>query len=188
MEKYLKRLCKAILSGKFNDEKYRQKKSWHGTDIMTEPLFCSYGLIGFEVLVFDGNNHSYTIKWDGDLHELTIDDEPWRTFINLNYLESNDIFKINESPIWPDYPQSVELETYTNGGEGILIDLEKVTKENLQSYINEFDINEKVMMWWRDGKETAKENGVPFDNILDHYKDYELFLKNLQEICNKMPF
>lgn len=70
----------------------------------------------------------------------------------------------------------------------MIIDLEEPTKEQLQKYINDFDVNENVIMWWRDGKDSANENGVPFDNIRDHYEDYDAFIETLQAVCDKMPY
>ena len=125
MEKYLIRLCKAILEDRFNDENYRQKRSWYGKDIMTEPLFCSYGTIGFSVMVYDGYDHFCTVKWDYDMEELTIDDEPWKDYINELYLEDFDITSNGDG----------ELECYTDAGEDMIISLDKVRKKNLQEYI-----------------------------------------------------
>lgn len=67
----------------------------------------------------------------------------------------------------------------------MLIPLDKVLKKNLQEYINDFNINEEVLLWWPNGK---KGRGVPFDNVKEHYEDYEAYLKNLQKVCDKMPF
>ena len=175
MEKYLKRLCKAILARRFNDENYRQRKSWYGKDIQTEPLFCSYGTIGFTVSVYDCYDHFCTVEWDGELHKLTIDDEPWKDYINELYLEDFDITSNGDG----------ELECYTDAGEDMIISLDKVRKKNLQEYIDNFDINETVLSWWQNGQ---PGNGVPFDNVKEHYEDYEAYLKWLQGICDKMPF
>ena len=175
MEKYLIRLCKAILEDRFNDENYRQKRSWYGKDIMTEPLFCSYGKIGFSVLVYENYDHFCTVKWDGDLEELDIDDTPWKDYINELYLEDFDITSNSDG----------ELECYTDAGEDMIISLDKVRKKNLQEYIDNFDINETVLSWWQNGQ---PGNGVPFDNVKEHYEDYEDFLEKLQKACDKMPF
>ncbi len=67
----------------------------------------------------------------------------------------------------------------------MFIDLEEPTKEKLQEYIDNFDINENVSMWWQNGE---PGRGVPFDNMKEHYEDYEAYLKRLQGICDKMPF
>lgn len=175
MEKYLKRLCKAILEDRFNEENYRQKRSWHGKDIMTEPLFCSYGKIGFSVLVYENYDHFCTIQYDGDLEELNIDDTPWKDYINELYLEDFDITSHGDG----------ELECYTDAGENMIISLDKVRKKNLQEYIDNFDINEQVLLWWPNGQ---RGKGVPFDNIKEHYEDYEAFLEKLQKACYKMPY
>lgn len=183
MEKYLKRLCKAILSGRFNEEKYRQRKNYYGIEIQTKPLFASYGTIGFSVQVYA--EEQYNIQYDWELKDLTINEMHYKHVINLLYLEDNDISKTNESPVWKNHPDSVELECYTDAGEDMIINLEEPTKEKLQEYIDDFDINDEVLMWWQNGE---KGNGVPFDNIKDHYQDYEDYLKWLQKICDKMPY
>lgn len=179
MEKYLKRLCKAILEDRFNEENYSQRRSWYGKDIMTEPLFCSYGKIGFSVLVYENYDHFCTVQWDGDLKELNIDDTPWKDYINELYLEDFDITSNGDG----------ELECYTDAGEDMIIPLDKVRKKNLQEYIDNFDINENVLIWWRDlSDEQRKEKKVPFDNVKEHYEDYEAFLEKLQKACDKMPY
>lgn len=175
MEKYLKRLCRAILADRFKDENYRQLKSWYGKYIQTEPLFTSYGAIGFTVAVYDCWEHFCTVQWGGDLHELTIDDTPWKEYINELYLEDFDITSQGNG----------ELECYTDAGEDMIISLDKVLKKNLQEYINSFDINANVLLWWEDG---TPGNGVPFDNVKEHYEDYEAYIERLQAICDKMPF
>lgn len=180
MEKYLKRLCKAILEDRFHEENYRRRNSWYGREIETQPLFCSYGTIGFTVSVYDLNGrHFCDVEWDGDLCKLTIDEEPWKDYINELYLEDFDITSNGDG----------ELECYTDAGEDMIISLDKVRKKNLQEYIDNFDINENVMIWWRDlSDEQRKEKKVPFDNVKEHYEDYEAFLEKLQKACDKMPF
>jgi len=106
---------------------------------------------------------------------------------NIAYLEENDIMLIAEG-IWDEQPQSVELETYTNDGEDMIIDLEEPSKAELQKYIDDFDENENVLMWWRDGEDAAHEHGVPFTDIRDHYNDYEEYISQLQEVCDGMPY
>lgn len=175
MEKYLKRLCNAILADRFNNENYRSRKSWYGKDIMTEPLFCSYGTIGFSVMVYDGYDHFCTVKWDYDMEELTIDDEPWKDYINELYIVDFGITSNGDG----------ELECYTDAGEEMIISLDKVRKKNLQRYIDDFDINETVLSWWQDGQ---PDDGVPFDNVKEHYEDYEAYLEKLQIACDKMPY
>ncbi len=176
MEKYLKRLCNAILKGRFNDENYRRRNSWYGREIDTQPLFCSYALIGFTVSVYNLNgSHFCDVKWDGDLKELTIDDVPWKEYLNILYLEDFGITSNGDG----------ELECYTDAGEDMIILLDKVRKKNLQEYIDNFDINERVLMWWSYGRQ---ETGTPFANVKEHYEDYEAYLRKLQKVCSKMPY
>lgn len=182
MEKYLTRLCKAIISERFNDENYRVRKSWYGKEIETMPLFASYGAIGFTATVYDET--TFEITYDMELKRLEIEEHPWKDYINLLYLEENDI-RHSENPAWQDKPRSVELETYTEGGEDMFICLEEPTASQLQDYIDDFDINENVSLWWENGR---PGNGVPFNNMKEHYEDYENWLKELQKICDKMPF
>lgn len=175
MEKYLIRLCKAILEDRFHEENYRSRKSWYGKDIMTEPLFCSYGKIGFTIIVYENYDQFCTISCDFDLGKLTIDDTPWKEYINLLYLEDFDITDNGDG----------ELECYTDAGEDMIITLDKVRKKNLQEYIDNFDINEEVLLWWQDGRPGKR---VPFANVKEHYEDYEAYLEKLQKACDKMPF
>lgn len=178
MEKYLVRLCNAILKGRFNEENYRDRKSWYGKKIMTEPLFCSYGKIGFKVDVYENYDHFCEIQWDGELKELNIDDMPWKEYVNTLYLEDFDIIDKGDG----------ELECYTDAGEDMIIELDKVLKKNLQEYIDNFDINENVLKCWQNGIEYAREKKVPFDNVKEHYEDYEAYLEMLQKACDKMPY
>ena len=102
---------------------------------------------------------------------------------NIAYLEEKGLSKVG-CP-WPDKPCSVELETYTDAGEDMIITLDKVRKKDLQEYIDNFDINEEVLLWWQDGR---PGKGVPFANVKEHYEDYEAFLEKLQKACDKMPY
>lgn len=186
MRKYLTRLCKAIASERFNEENYRAEKTWYGKRIQTVPVFDAYNTIGFEVLIEVSETHEwkYSVRYDYILKKLTINDKSWKDYINLLYLEENDIWH-SENPVWEKKPRSVELETYTEGGEDMIFNLEEPTASQLQGYIDDFDINEMVSMWWENGK---PGDGVPFDNMKEHYEDYENWLEWLQSVCDKMPF
>ena len=187
-------LCKNIRNGKFNDKRYRMQRGYYGNLLQTMPTFCSYGTIGFSVTIWwNGCMHDQTeVHYDWEMKELEIEDSTfgrmdYRDFINLLYLDENSI-TLESTEVWDDEPRSVELETYTDAGEDMIIDLEKPTKDCLQKYIDDFDINEKVMLWWENGADYAHSKGVPFDNIRDHYTDYEDWLKELQGVCNAMPY
>lgn len=190
---FLKLFCKNIKSGKFNDKKYRAQRSYYGHTIQTQPTFSSYGTIGYSVTIFwNGNTHDQVrLYYDWELNELDIECNTfgrwnYMDYINLLILDENSITKESNEPVWEDHPRSVELETYTDGGEDMIISLEEPTRESLQEYINNFDINETVMLWWREGEDTARANGVPFDNIADHYGDYSDYLETLQAVCNQL--
>ena len=187
-------LCKNIRNGKFNDKRYRMQRGYYGNLLQTMPTFCSYGTIGFSVTIWwNGSMHDQTeVHYDWEMKELEIEDSTfgrmdYRDFINLLYLDENSI-TLESTEVWDDEPRSVELETYTDAGEDMIIDLTEPSKEKLDEYIDNFDINENVMMWWRDGEDAAHKSGVPYDNIKDHYEDYENYLKWLKKVAKLMPY
>lgn len=62
------RLEKAIKSGRFAWEKYINSKTWNGITLRTQPLFCSYGQIGYQVFVYDSGRHSLTLTHDWEMN------------------------------------------------------------------------------------------------------------------------
>lgn len=85
---------------------------------------------------------------------------------------------------------SWELQYYTDAGGDMNWTLDALTKECLQDYIDNFDINEEVLLWWQPGDPWSGRrpgDGVPFDNVKQHYEDLEDWLDSLQEICDGMP-
>ena len=102
----------------------------------------------------------------------------------IDYLDEHEIRMIGRA--WEDEPQSVELECFTNAGEDMIFCLKEPSREKLQEYIEDFDINANVIGWWPNGQK-AKGMGVPFSNIKEHYEDYEDYLAWLQEVCDGMP-
>ena len=106
---------------------------------------------------------------------------------NKEYLEDNDI-QFN-GRAWDEFPFSAELECWTDAGEDMIIDLEELSKNGLQKWIDGFDVNEEVMLWWTEMTQSEREQrGYPFDNIKDHYTDLENFLEWLQGVCDGMEF
>lgn len=97
----------------------------------------------------------------------------------LDLWEENDIHWIG--PAWEDESHSVELECYTEAGEDMFIDLHDISADALEEYINGFDINEKVSLWWENGQ---PGRGVPFDNQAEHVQDYEDYLAWLRDIID----
>lgn len=173
-DKYLARLCKNILAGKFNDENYRSRKSYYGYEIQTMPVFASYGTIGFSVQVFNCN---VEVQYDWEMKELTIDGMHWKEWLNESHFEDNDIICNGDG----------EYELYTDAGEDMIISLDACYKDNLQDYIDNFDINENVALWWPNGCK-IEGKGVPFDNMKEQYEDYEAYLERLQKVCDGMPY
>lgn len=102
---------------------------------------------------------------------------------NVAVLEKNNIRIVNDAPVWDDKPDSVEMQTYTPGGEDMFICLDEPSQECLEEYIDDFDINEHVLLWWQGGTDAAHAKGVPFDNIRDHYNDYEAYLDGLRKVA-----
>ena len=78
---------------------------------------------------------------------------------------------------------SCELESYTDAGGDMLIYLDELTPENLKTYLDNIDINEEVAIWWPNGQ---KGNGVPFDNMKEHYEDLEAWVNKMREIADNM--
>lgn len=102
---------------------------------------------------------------------------------NIAYLLDNK-FALTGHPVWPDKPDSVELQTYTDAGEDMYVCLDAPTKECLQQYIDDFDIYGNVDIWWQHGR---PGRGVPFSNREEHRQDYRNYLHDLREICRRWP-
>ena len=76
---------------------------------------------------------------------------------------------------------TVDVESYTPAGGDMVISLDELSKEKLQEYIDNFDINEEVLMWWQNEESRERQ---PFQNVRDMYNDYEKWLDNLQRIVD----
>lgn len=103
---------------------------------------------------------------------------------NVKSIEEWGVVNIEPCPS-ENYPFACELGMYTNCGGDMNISLECLDKESLQDYIDGFDLNEEVVIWWPNG---CKGAGVPYDNIKEHYEDLEEWLEKVQSICNDMPY
>ena len=141
-----------------------------------------------EIVDIDSKEVEYFQENDGEFvvseeHAETVDKIKTIT-VNINILAENNIRYV--SIPWENSIYSGELETYTDAGENMIIDLEEITKEKLEEYIENFDSNEEVLMWWENGIDKAHEKGVPFNNIKDHYDDYEAYLKNLRSVAQQL--
>ena len=87
--------------------------------------------------------------------------------------------KWTSGPCWGNKPHSVELEGYSDAGENMIVNLEDISNDALQEYIDNFDIDYNVAMWWPNGKPAS---GVPFDNQGEHVDDYEQWLAQMKDI------
>lgn len=97
---------------------------------------------------------------------------------NIKVLEENGIEFINQDE------NSYEFEAFTPAGGDMVIVLDEPSKEELEKYIDNFDINEEVIMWWRDGR----GNDLPFANVRDHYNDLEEYIDRVSDICDMLDY
>ena len=97
---------------------------------------------------------------------------------NIKVLEENGIEFINQDG------KSYEFEAFTPAGGDMVIILDEPSKEELEKYVDNFDINEEVIMWWRDGR----SNDLPFMNVRDHYNDLEKYIDRISDICDMLKY
>jgi hypothetical protein len=97
---------------------------------------------------------------------------------NIKVLEKNGIALISNDG------ESYEFEAFTPAGGDMVIILDEPSKEKLQDYVDNFDINEEVLMWWRDGSGA----GLPFANVRDHYNDLEEYIDHIDDICDMLDY
>lgn len=97
----------------------------------------------------------------------------------IAYLDEHDVWCERE-PQGSDW----ELSSHTSAGGDMYWTLEELSKDCLQRYIDDFDINEEVLLWWQSDNPGGK---TPFSNVKEHYEDLEEWLDNLQDVCDFMP-
>lgn len=97
---------------------------------------------------------------------------------NIKVLEENDIALISQDE------ESYEFEAFTPAGGDMVIVLDEPSKEKLQEYVDNFGINEEVLMWWSNGR----GNGLPFANIRDHYNDLEEYINKIDDVCDMLEY
>ena len=98
----------------------------------------------------------------------------------LDLWEEHDLYWLT-GEVWEDKPHSVELETSTPAGGDMIINLEDISVDALKEYVDNFDINYEVSLWWENGE---PGRGVPFDSMDEHVEDYEEFLAELRDIID----
>lgn len=69
----ISRLEKAIKNEKFAWERYVRRKAWHGLEVQTRRVVCSYGVIGYECYVYNSGQHLATIDYDWEKKEANIE-------------------------------------------------------------------------------------------------------------------
>lgn len=111
---------------------------------------------------------------------------------NFTEKEKKIIDYLDKNAVWceRDYDGEWELSNYTNAGGDMCWTLKDLSKECLQEYIDNFDINDEVLLWWQPSDPFSHHepgSKTPFSNVKEHYEDLEAWLNNLQDICNSMP-
>lgn len=66
----MNRLKNAIEAGKFAWERYLNGKTWNGIMLRTQPLFCCYGQIGYQVFVYDREQYAATFTYDWEKQQI----------------------------------------------------------------------------------------------------------------------
>ena len=107
-DKYLWRLCKNIIAGRFNWRGYCSQQSYYGREICVTPLFCSYGQIGYTVNFPYSRMPDVEYDWevvsmqDGDISAYSWD---------YNYILKHKKWFVNELTIDEmDYKEYFEQE------------------------------------------------------------------------------
>lgn len=85
-------------------------------------------------------------------------------------------------------PNGIEIEAYTDAGEdmNISIEIDEDWKENFREYVEGFDINENVRMWWAEGEDRARKSGLPFESPAEQVEDYKSWVSWLKDIVRVM--
>jgi hypothetical protein len=81
--------------------------------------------------------------------------------------------------------KEIELESYTDGGGDMIIsiDVTEDWQKEFREYVENYDIDNEVHIWWPDGQ---PGKGVPFNNIRDLYNDIEEWVDWLKDIIRIM--
>ena len=86
-----------------------------------------------------------------------------------------------------DNSGNLEIEDYTDAGGDMILSFDKEEckdlKKSFMDRLEDFDISEEVMVWWKNGK----SDSVPFNNIKEHYEDVEEWLEEMKDLVKDMP-
>ena len=68
----------------------------------------------------------------------------------------------------------------------VSIEVNEDWKADFREYVEGFDINENVRMWWAEGETKARESGLPFSSPAEHVEDYKAWVAWLENIVRVM--
>ena len=76
------------------------------------------------------------------------------------------------------------LETYTNGGVDMIIylDANKNIIENLEEYINNFDMDEEIEMYRQD---KTYKNSFTISESVDDFREWERYIRRIIKLLKK---
>lgn len=81
-DKFINRLCKRIMRGKFAWEKYQgYGKLYYDKLLVTERIVCSYGECGYSVH-FPKDAFLPDIQYDYELRDLSVDDMDYKVWLD----------------------------------------------------------------------------------------------------------
>jgi len=101
---------------------------------------------------------------------------------NKAYIEEH--MNLTSEKLWDDKPLSVELESWTEKEGDMIISLDTLSKSSLKEWLDTFDIENEVEIWWPNG---LPGRGVPYKNKTQHRRDLRKWLGEMKRICRKMP-
>ena len=77
-----------------------------------------------------------------------------------------------------------ELNNHSRAGGDMVIILDTLDKKSLISHLENFNINEEVLLWWED----KRGSKTPFNNVKEHYEDLEEWRDEYLRIARDMPY
>lgn len=70
-----KRICRRIKNKRFNWERFLTPKEFFGVIIGVQPLYCSYGQIGY--IIYFPYSSVPNIEYDWEMNKITINNEEY---------------------------------------------------------------------------------------------------------------
>lgn len=107
---------------------------------------------------------------------------------DIKILEENNIHVDYQTDEYSGKPCDFELQSYTDAGGDMYINLDELSKRDLLNYIDGFDINEEVCGWWDLDENGCRGAGLPFSNVKEHYNDVEDWTMFVKRVANLMPY